>query len=497
MREVLKSQMKFGEVAIGDIEFDIRSRDEIPKLLIGLQAMHDDLDVRNQIFAALRDLVPAKINPNNGRRGMDLWKILVLGTLRLICNWDYDKLMEIANEHRTLRLMLGHGIMDNDFRYALQTLKDNVSLFTPEILDKINQIAVRYGHEIVGLKPDEKLNASCDSFVLETDVHYPTDINLLWDAMRKMILSIMLLCVQTGLPGWRKSDYLLKKTKKLFRKAQLMKRSTSKNKEKKAKREQLIIAAHLAYLDLAEDIIKKVKETLLEAFSPADIVVQLKIQKIQEFIAHAERQIDQIRRRVVEGESIPHHEKVFSIFQEHTEWISKGKAGVSQELGLRVCIVKDQFGFILHHRVMQNETDDKIAVPIIQETKDRFAALGSCSFDKGFHSPENQEKLLEFLDFVVLPRKGKLSAINREIENSEEFREARRKHSAVESSINALENHGLDRCRDHGIEGFERYVGLSVLARNIQIIGHVLQQKKLKQVQRLEKMQKRRLEAAG
>ena len=120
MREVLKSQMKFGEVAIGDVEFDIRSRDEIPKLLIGLQAMHDDLDVRNQIFAALRDLVPAKINPNNGRRGMDLWKILVLGTLRLICNWDYDKLMEIANEHRTLRLMLGHGIMDDDFRYALQ-----------------------------------------------------------------------------------------------------------------------------------------------------------------------------------------------------------------------------------------------------------------------------------------------------------------------------------------------------------------------------------------
>ena len=131
-------------------------------------------------------------------------------------------------------------------------------------------------------------------------------------------------------------------------------------------RSQLIIAAYIAYLDLAQDIINKVKETLLAALSPADIVVQLKIQQIQGYIAHAERQIDQIRRRVVEGESIPHHEKVFSIFEEHTEWISKGKAGISQELGLRVCIVKDQFGFILHYRVMQNETDDKIAVPIIQ-----------------------------------------------------------------------------------------------------------------------------------
>ena len=88
---------------------------------------------------------------------------------------------------------------------------------------------------------------------------------------------------------------------------------------------------------------------------------------------------------------------------------------------------------------------------------------------------------------MILPRKGKLSAINKEIENSEEFKEARRKHSAVESSINALENHGLDRCLDHGLNGFKRYVALAVLARNIQIIGHIQQQKELKRQQVLEK----------
>ncbi len=68
-----------------------------------------------------------------------------MGTLRLCCNWDYDKLMEIANNHRTLRQMLGHGIMDQDFEYALQTLKDNVRLFTPKILDEINQFVLQYG----------------------------------------------------------------------------------------------------------------------------------------------------------------------------------------------------------------------------------------------------------------------------------------------------------------------------------------------------------------
>jgi len=496
MRKLIQEQMKFGEVAISDIPFDVRSRDEIPKLLMGLQAIYCNLDVRRRVFEVLVNLVPDGINPNNGRRGMDLWKILIVGILRLSCNWDYDKLKEIVDNHKTVRLMLGHSSMDDEFSYALQTLKDNVSLFTPEIHDKINQIVVEYGHEIAGKKPGEELRASCDSFVVETDVHYPTDINLLWDAMRKVILLIMVLCDQLGLPGWRKSSYLVKRVKKLFRKAQQMKRSNSKNEVKKSKREQLIIVAHLTYLDLASDLVEKAKETL-SGISPSDIVVDLKIEKILRYIDHAERQIDQIRRRVVDGKNIPHNEKVFSIFQEHTEWISKGKAGVSQELGLKVCIVKDQFGFILHHRVMQNETDDQLAVPIIQETKDRFAELGSCSFDKGFHSPKNQEELRKHLDRVVLPRKGKLSAINREIENSEEFREARRKHSAVESSINALENHGLDRCQDHGIKGFERYVGLAVLARNIQIVGHILQQKKLKSRQRFEKKQQRRLRQAA
>ena len=136
---------------------------------------------------------------------------------------------------------------------------------------------------------------------------------------------------------------------------------------------------------------------------------------------------------------------------------------------------------------MEKETDDKVAVSIINETKERFDKLTACSFDKGFHSPDNQKELAQILDSVILPRKGKLSAINKEIENSEEFKEARRKHSAVESSINALENHGLDRCLDHGLKGFKRYVALAVLARNIQIIGHIQQQKELKRQQVLEK----------
>jgi len=82
---------------------------------------------------------------------------------------------------------------------------------------------------------------------------------------------------------------------------------------------------------------------------------------------------------------------VFSIFQPHTEWISKGKAGVPVELGLRVCVMEDQHQFILHSKVMQKLTDDKIAIEMVTETQKNFPNLACVSFDKGYHSKENQK----------------------------------------------------------------------------------------------------------
>ena len=154
MRKVIDMQMKIGELAIGDIEFDPRCRDEIPELLMGLQSIYSNREVCDRVFEVLVEIIPDDVDTDNGRSGMDLWKILVLGTLRLSCNWDYDKLMDISNNHRTLRLMLGHNAIDTDFRYALQTLKDNISLFTPEVLDRIKQIIGNVQKCLHGLKID-------------------------------------------------------------------------------------------------------------------------------------------------------------------------------------------------------------------------------------------------------------------------------------------------------------------------------------------------------
>jgi len=148
MRSATELQMQLGEIDIANIRLDPRSRDDIPQLLGGLQYLYTDKTLREKIFGILAQLTPEVVNAELGRLGMALWKIFVMGTLRLNLNCDYDRLQELVNNHKTIRQMLGHGFTDDELTYHLQTLKDNVQLFTPEILDEINQVVVEAGHRL-------------------------------------------------------------------------------------------------------------------------------------------------------------------------------------------------------------------------------------------------------------------------------------------------------------------------------------------------------------
>lgn len=488
MRVVQNPQMQIGEVDISKIQFDPKSRDDIPRILRGLQYIYTNLSLRLQVFELLRREILPKVSKDNGRPGMTLWRIFVCGVLRLDLNIDYDRLLDYVNHHDTIRQMLGHGTSDLK-PYEFQTLQGNVALLTPELLEKINQVVVSAGHVLVKKKEGEALRGRCDSFVVETNVHYPTDINVLFDAMRKVVQKTARLCEDHGLSDWRQSAYNVRHMKRLMRSAQNKKRSKAQSEEQREKNQARLVAAHQEYLDVCQRYVSKARDTLatVEAGGFISEWALLDKQELEGFMRDAERQISQTRRRVILGEAIPHAEKVFSIFEPHTEWISKGKAGVAVELGLKVCILEDQFRFILHHEVMQKKTDDQVAVSMVEQAQKRFPALSACSFDKGFHSPENQLELKAHLERVVLPRKGKLSQAAQALEQAEEFVKARHQHSAVESAINALEVHGLDMCPDHGIVGFRRYVALAVVARNIHRIGDILWQQEQKRVKRKKK----------
>ena len=487
MRVVQNEQMKIGEVDISKINFNPKSRDDIPKILRGLQHIYTTETIRTRIFDLLESRVSPKVDKSNGRPGMTLWNILVCGVIRLDLNCDYDRLLELVNHHDTLREMLGHAAF-NDTTYSLQALKDNVRLLTPELLDEINQIVVAGGHALVKTD-DQALRGRCDSFVVETDVHFPTDINLLLDAMRKIITLTAQWCDDLGLSDWRQSEYNLRHVKREMRAAQNKKRSKAKSPERVEKKQALVIEAHQKYLDVSQGYLDKARRTLtlIEQQGAGTVIDLVRTKEIEGYMVHAVRQIDQIERRVIGGEVIPHAEKVFSIFETHTEWICKGKAGVPMELGLKTCILEDQYQFILHHKVMEKQSDDQVAQEMVIEAKKRFPKLNVCSFDKGFHSPENQAVLKEILELVVLPRKGKLSKQAQKEEQAQEFVKARRAHSAVESAINALEVHGLDICPDEGIEGFKRYVALAVVARNIHRIGAIVWQQDVTREQRKNK----------
>jgi transposase, IS5 family len=91
MRMTQNPRLQFGQVNISQICLDLKSRDDIPQILKGLQYIYITRSVREQIFELLEKHIAAQVDKKNGRPGMELWKILVLGVLRLDLNCDYDR----------------------------------------------------------------------------------------------------------------------------------------------------------------------------------------------------------------------------------------------------------------------------------------------------------------------------------------------------------------------------------------------------------------------
>ena len=471
MREVHRSQFRLGQVPIEEIWINPKSRDDIPAVLKGLQHIWCDEALRERLFALLDEHVLPEADRTVGRPGMDLWQILVLGVLKQGLGCDFDRLHDLTNHHETVRAFLGHGDFADKTRYEYQTVVDNVLLLTPELLSAVGRLVVESGHKVAKKKPGEPLRGRCDSFVVETDVHYPTDVNLLWDTMRCLMRETGRAAERYGVRGWRQWRHLTREVRKRFNAV----RST-----RRAKRHPERVEAYLAH---CRALVERAVATLDALRNRgADTVT---CHAIEGFVAHARRQMDQVERRLLRGETIPHEEKVFSIFEEHTRWISKGKAGMPVELGVPVAIIEDQFGFILHHEVLWEGEDVDVAAPLVQAAQARYPDLRACSFDRGFHSPANRVQLDALLDVNALPGKGYLSKANREREAEEWFVAARRAHPAIESAINGLEHRGLDRVRSHGAEGFARTVALSMLAANLHRIGLLLQKRERKRQRRV------------
>jgi len=242
--------------------------------------------------------------------------------------------------------------------------------------------------------------------------------------------------------------------------------SGGKNKEQRVKQ------AVRYYLSKARALLDKLERSK-EVLPVRDITDMLIILELDRFMDLLDKHIDLLERRKIKGEQIPHDEKMFSIFEEYTEWITKGKLHPNVELGKKLAITTDQYNLIVDYRVMEHQSDSEIVEPMAERLTSLFH-IKSWSFDKGFWHKDNKALLEKHVDRVIMPKKGKCNKLEQEEEGQRYFKLLRDKHSAVESNINELECRGLDRCPDRGYPNYKRYIGLAVAAYNLRRIGQEL-----------------------
>lgn len=492
MRQRFEQQISIGGIAIKDVEITLKSRDELPPTLKALQYIFINSELNEKIFTLLEAKICAG-KKKTGRTGMDLWHILVLAVVRHATSADWDSLHFWSNDMTTLRKIMGvHSKFDDEGKgitFGYQSIIDNVSLIDEELLHAMNQIVVDAGHQLVKKKEGECLELKTDSYAVETNVHFPTDLNLLWDSGRKCLDMVKKLqSITGGIKGWRKIKYLRSNLKSLFRSAS-QHVFKGRNEKQKIESVKLYLAAALELNERCQCIIKNPPVVI-------DFRTQLTINTIVEalgqFCNYVKKFTDQVERRLIKGEQIPAEEKVFSIFEPHTEWITKGKQNKKVELGHLLLVTTDQYQFIVDYKVMEKQKDPAQVIPLVDRIQKNFPSkkIGSHSFDKGFYSKDNQQALEQSpTDLPVLPKRGRHNKEDKERESNPEFKKMKRRHSAVESNINMLEHHGLNRCMDKGLRNFKRYVGLSVLAYNLHIMGNALLEAERKKEQQQQKRQ--------
>ena len=473
MRQRFARQLELGQTPIEEVPIPPKSRDELPPVLRGLQWIFQTPEVNEQIFQLLEQKVQGTKHAT-GRPGMDLWHVLVLGVVRLALDCDYDRLEYLVHYDKLLRQIMG---LESSFRgefghgFHHKTISENVCHVDEALLAEINAIVVTAGRAVFKKKANEPIRAKSDTYVLETNVHFPTDLNLLWDACRKCLVLLPRLAQHLEHSGWRKAYTWRKQLKMLLRVCGSIAHGGGAKK-----REQLDVAV-TAYLQKAYALEQKVFASLLvlrpQAFSLVDQSVLAEVEYYHEMLI---KHLDLIDRRVLQGETIPHADKLFSLFEPHTEWINKGKVSPAVELGHKVLITTDQYSLILDYKIMTQSSDVKETLPLADRLLARFGdgQIQSGSVDKGFSAQQDRELLELFIPEVIMPKKGRRSQADQARETHKTFRRLRQQHSAIESDINALEHHGLNRCPDKGWAGFQRYVGLGILAYNLHKIGHRL-----------------------
>jgi transposase, IS5 family len=471
---------RLDSLPIHEVKLNLNCRDEIIPILHALQHLYQNDSLRRELLHLVGNDINQSTSRKHGRRGLNYWEVTVLAATRLGCKLDYDKLQDLAENHRCLRQIMGLGDwQDEEVDFEWRRIEDNVLKLRPETLKKINDLVVRVGHT---QQPQAIASVRGDSFVVETNIHYPTESSVIGDGLRKILSLAAELAAAKGLNGWRQHEQLLKKVRKLVQKIGRAARAKRQGADRLKPGYQTLLA-------LAKDLLGRARRLLRTlAFAVDAAAVSLDQLKntaapatreglLKHYVLLTEKVCDNARRRVLDGETLANEEKIFSIFEPHTELIHRGKQPNPIQFGHKVLVIEDTVGFVVDYQVVKDGVlDQDLVVPVMKQLQQQFdGKIHSASFDRGFHTADNQKELAEIVRTPCIAAKGAKQGRQQQEDGTVAFRQARQHHPGVESVIGVLQaGNGLKRCRDRSKRGFERYVGLGILGRNLQTLGKLL-----------------------
>ncbi|MCK6486928.1 MAG: ISNCY family transposase [Planctomycetes bacterium] len=467
------TQQRIDQTPLMSVHLNPRSRDETVKMMRGLQAVYGDLEARQAILALIRQDVLGQVRDDVGRPGMDLWSIFVLLCCREALRLDYDRLEDLVENHRLVRAALGIGDWQQQEVFDWTRIWRNVRKVRAETVAEISRRVVRLGHQVA---PEAPTHVRVDSFVMQTNVHHPSDIRQVADGLRVVLRHATRLAEAIGSTLLRQHAHLERRSRHLVLAAS--RASASRHRD----REERLAAAVAALCDFADERCDQAlvlsgqsrqAEPGLDAITHAQASSEHRWMMLD--VTALATCTHVARERLVLGRPVALSDRLFSIFEPHTELIYRGKARAAVEFGHRVLVAEDAAGFIVAAEVMPNGQQDRdAAIPLVERLKAAHPALTSASFDRGFHSPENARRIADLLPDACLPNSGEKALAAQAASASASWTWQRRHHSGIEAAIGSLQdNRGCRRCPDKGRHGYARFLQTAVLASNLITLGRL------------------------
>ena len=458
------------QVPIESVPLDPNCNEGVIHTLRGLQSIYSDKAICLSILNLIKADASEHPDEVSGAKGLSLWEIFVLATIRRSGRLtSYRKLAHLASTNIDLIGILGHGSIEGQ-KYSHSTIQENVILVTPQTLDEINVIIANHAGQYVE-NPFEKVRV--DSFVFLANIHHHADYKSLEDGARVLMREGKRLAKLTGQKGFRQASYLARDIKHQAYNI------TQKNRSTKTGKEVEVQKLYIKLLDSMDFIFDKILDLLTNTkeYKGKNKAEHRKYEKLVSklyfFLSGTAIEHELAHRRIVLGEIIPSKEKIFSIFKPDTEIISKGKIKAPHEYGHAVTIAESVSGIILKgERIESGSKDSDICIPFVRNLQKNFdKKILKIAFDKAYRTPDNAKEIAELIPSFYLPSKGK----NASMERTEEYYDLKHWRSGIESGINALEQgNNMAICRDKGLEGFDRCVAGSIVARNLQTLGVIL-----------------------